>query len=424
MYWLIETEEQINYLFNRGFEEAYIEVIPTNHLSHPAINDVSLVYYRPINDTKGYMICIDHSEGLSLSKTRVDELLRQTKKLWTLDKKDTLFYFQIQSLLDVNLISPTYIQEPTTAHSILAQRYSNKQDLNRIVPIGKHYEVSETTYNAVKHKFKQPLPPYFEFYNKWATLAFFGIEKNGIKIDKDEFEKHFDRNPEDEYVFTSYNLKTLTTRPSNKYDGINYAALNKENGCRKSFIPRNDEFVEYDISAYHPTLSGKLVDFDFGDDDIHKTFASMYGVDYKKAKELTFKQLYGGIFKEYEHLEFFQKIKTFIDNNWNEFNNSGKVIVPTSGYWFEKSKLDNMNPQKLFNYILQNLETATNICILMELHKVLKGKNTKLVLYTYDSFLFDLDKSEKLEKEIENVFKKYEVNVKNSYGSNYDFRTT
>jgi ABC-type thiamine transport system substrate-binding protein len=81
-----------------------------------------------------------------------------------------------------------------------------------------------------------------------------------------------------------------------------------------------------------------------------------------------------------------------------------------------------MNPQKLFNYVLQNLETATNVRILIELHKLLRGKNTKLVLYTYDSFLFDLDKSENLEKEIEKVFEKYQVNVKNSYGSSYDFK--
>ena len=119
MYWLVETEEQISYLINRGFEEAYMEVIPVSHTKHPAINDVSLLYYRPTNNSKGYMICVDHSEGLSVSKTRVNELLEQTKKLWTLDKKDTLFYFPIKSLLDVNLISPTYIQEPTAAHSIL-----------------------------------------------------------------------------------------------------------------------------------------------------------------------------------------------------------------------------------------------------------------------------------------------------------------
>ena len=82
-----------------------------------------------------------------------------------------------------------------------------------------------------------------------------------------------------------------------------------------------------------------------------------------------------------------------------------------------------MNPQKLFNYVLQNLETATNIRILIELHKLLRGKKSKIVLYTYDSFLFDLDESEDLIKEIEQVFKKYKVNVKNSYGRNYDFGT-
>ena len=44
-------------------------------------------------------------------------------------------------------------------------------------------------------------------------------------------------------VYTQYNLKTLTTRPSNKFKGVNYAALNKENGCRKAFLPTNDKFL-------------------------------------------------------------------------------------------------------------------------------------------------------------------------------------
>jgi hypothetical protein len=166
-----------------------------------------------------------------------------------------------------------------------------------------------------------------------------------------------------------------------------------------------------------------LIDFDFGDDDIHKTFASMYGVDYKKAKELTFKQLYGGVFKEYEHLEYFKKIKLYIDELWDNFTENGWIESPISGYQFNEDELDNMNPQKLFNYVLQNLETATNIRILIELHKLLRGKKSKIVLYTYDSFLFDLDESEDLTKEIEQVFKKYKVNVKNSYGRNYDFGT-
>ena len=82
------------------------------------------------------------------------------------------------------------------------------------------------------------------------------------------FEQHF--HPiEGEYVYTQYNLKTLTTRPSNTFNGVNYAALNKENGSRQCFIPRNDLLVELDISAYHPTLLAKLIGYDFGDKDIH-----------------------------------------------------------------------------------------------------------------------------------------------------------
>ena len=147
----------------------------------------------------------------------------------------------------------------------------------------------------------------------------------------------------------------------------------------------------------------------------------MYGTSYKEAKELTFKQLYGGVFKQYEHLEFFQKIKTFIDITWNEFNNLGEIIVPISGYCFKKSELENMNPQKLFNYILQNLETSMNVCILTALNKLLKGKNTKLVLYTYDSFLLDYDESENLLKDIEDIFKSKKLQIKIKHGTSYDF---
>ena len=80
--------------------------------------------------------------------------------------------------------------------------------------------------------------------------------------------------------------------------------------------------------------------------------------------------------------------------------------VPISGHQFIEENLEDMKPQKLLNYVLQNLETSTNVCILWEIFRLLKGCNTKLVLYTYDSFLLDLDKSEKqVIKEILEVFK-------------------
>jgi hypothetical protein len=253
-------------------------------------------------------------------------------------------------------------------------------------------------------------------------LVFKAIERNGIRVHKPTFEEYF--HPIDgEFTYSQYNLKTLTTRPSNRFNGVNYAALNKENGSRKSFIPQNEKFIEIDITAYHPTISSHLVDFEFPDSDIHSSFATMYGVDRDKAKELTFKQLYGGVFKEYRELPFFRRIQSYIDNTWQTFQKTGEIETEISGYKYYRDSLENMNPQKLFNYILQNYETSQNILILWDILSILRGKKSKLVLYTYDSFLIDLSDEEKdLVKDVQKIFENYKLNTKIKYGSSYDFR--
>jgi hypothetical protein len=245
------------------------------------------------------------------------------------------------------------------------------------------------------------------------------LERAGIKVDQSLFEQYFDKEV-NEFIYTQYNLNTLTTRPSNAFGGINFSALNKNNEERKCFIPRNDIFIEMDISAYHPSIIANLLNYTFDSSDIHGSFAKMYGVDYAKAKEITFKQLYGGIWKEYETLDFFRQVKTYTDNLWNTFQQEGYIECAISNYKFVKDKLEDMNPQKLFNYVLQNLETANNVCILWEIFKILRGKNTKLVLYVYDSFLFDYDKDEPdVMLEILGIFNKYNLQVKTKDGKNY-----
>ena len=176
-----------------------------------------------------------------------------------------------------------------------------------------------------------------------------------------------------------------------------------------------------DISAYHPTLLGNLLGWDWDESDIHDSFAKMYGVDYSKAKELTFKQLYGGIFKQYEDLPFFKLVKEYTNNLWNDFKTNGYIECPISKYRFEDEKLEDMNPQKLLNYLLQNLETSQNVLILWDIFKILRGKNTKLILYVYDSFLFDVDREEKqVLSQIYDVFTKYNLSVKFKKGINYN----
>jgi len=418
MYWLIENQNQLEELYSSDLEEAFIEIIPYSNGIHPVENQICAVYIRPLNSTKGYIASISHSETLSLNIREVKRLISKFKRIYVRDKKEFLHYFILQNLYDITLQQPTYIPEYTQTHSWFYNKYKDKKDINRIIPIVKHYEYCEKTFNNLKNRIDEPIN---EFYNNKATVVFNAIERSGIQVDREKFESRFHLLNSDT-VYSQFNFKTLTTRPSNRFKGVNYAAINKTNGDRQCFIPSNDLLFELDISAYHPTLLANLIGYDFCGRDIHQAFAEMYQVDYKKAKELTFKQLYGGVFDQYKDLEFFKKVQVYTDDLWARFRNEGFVECPVSKHVYKNDVLEDMKPQKLLNYVLQNLETATNVRILWEIFKVLRGKNTKLILYTYDSFLFDLDNSEReLLKEVIKIFKKYKLQVKHSYGDTYDF---
>ena len=419
MFWLVESKVQFEQFTNANWKEVFIEVIPNSYLIHPAQNSICALYIRPLLSTKGFVVPLSHSETLNVNITEVNAMLQTFSSIYVRDKKESLHYLPLKGLFDINQTNPPYIPELTQTHHIFNERHPNKKDVNKIIPIVKHYEYCEEIYNNLKEKINGKIN---EFYNDKVSMVFNAIERSGIRVDKQKFESYFHA-IDGEYVHTQYNFKTLTGRPSNKFKGVNYAALNKENNCRESFIPRNHIFVEFDISAYHPTLLSKLVGFDFGDEDIHSTFAEMYGVDYKKSKELTFKQLYGGVFDKYKDLEFFKKVQVYTDNLWEEFNEKGWIECPISKHRFEKDKLNDMKPQKLLNYLLQNLETAMNVHILWEITKLLRNKKTKIVLYTYDSFLLDLSKEdEDILQIVKEIFNKHKLQTKITHGNTYNFK--
>ena len=115
----------------------------------------------------------------------------------------------------------------------------------------------------------------------------------------------------------------------------------------------------------------------------------------------------------------------YVLNNWDDFNKKGYIVCPISNFVYTKEGLGEMNPQKLFNYVLQNMETSQNVLVLWDMFRILRGYKTKLVLYTYDSFLFDWDESEtKLLDEIRNIFTKYKLNIKEIEGYDYNFGET
>ena len=77
-------------------------------------------------------------------------------------------------------------------------------------------------------------------------------------------------------VYSEYNPYTATGRPSNRFGGLNFAALNKKDGSRKKFISRYGKegmLVEMDYDAYHLRLIGDEVNYKFPKGSVHKHMA-------------------------------------------------------------------------------------------------------------------------------------------------------
>lgn len=81
------------------------------------------------------------------------------------------------------------------------------------------------------------------------------------------------------------------------------------------------------------------------------------------------------------------------------------------------------SPTKLFNYYIQSLETKSNVEILKSLLDYLETKQSKIVLYTYDSVLIDFSKEDGIEtvKEIKNILESTGYTTKMKKGTTYGF---
>jgi hypothetical protein len=84
-----------------------------------------------------------------------------------------------------------------------------------------------------------------------------------------------------------------------------------------------------------------------------------------------------------------------------------------------------MNRFKLFNYYLQSLETEFSVRKLAQVLNRLQSKQSRLILYTYDSVLFDVDMAEakQLIPELQEVLQQGNFPVKSKYGDIYSKMT-
>ena len=413
---IIETIKEFNSFLEQSKDYDWL-IVPTYcNGSRPVYTDsISIIYVYALNLDEEVLIVFNHTEGLSLPIELLDQFPKD-KNLFIYNKKRFKKFLNTNNLIDMSMVEYFYNNQPieddfeTPAHEFFTRNFGNFNNLNTIIPISKHIEKAQ----AISQRFLDVFDFYqndaaFEKYNGLVLDSLQQIEQNGLYANYEQFKKKFtEQSIYDNFVYSEYNIYTTTGRPSNRYGGINYAALNKDNGQRAPFVSRfgeNGFMLSFDYDAYHLRLLAELVDYKFPENiSVHQYLGQFYfdktvltPAEYSEAKSISFKQLYGGIGPEYLVIPFFAKIHEYTQLIWNQYREQGYIETPMFGRKLFKSFFTEMNAAKLLNYMLQSFETERNMAVIHNILLRTKSFSSKLILYTYDSFLWDFDKRDGVE---------------------------
>ena len=398
-------------------EDCILVPIQCDDNKHSVNGELSLLYVQMWGG-KEFILPFNHSETINLDMKNLYKM-NSKYKLYTYDRKKLNHFVKLNNVIDVNLLNymstgvPLDIEQiNTTAHNFFNMRYYKRDNINTIVPVMKHLEKCRKVVKILKDT--------IEKYNKYVNMSYNNevldnlsyIEKNGLQTTNSK-------------LYSEYNIYTSTGRPSNRFGGTNFAALNKKDGSRKSYVSRfkNGVLVEMDYDAYHLRLIGEVVDYKFPKGSVHEHMAKLYSVDYEEAKRLSFQYLYGHLPQDVIQMNpYFSKVYDYIRELWKEYNSKEFIVSDIYSRRIYKKNLSDMNASKLFNYTIQLMETENNMKVLSELIPQIKEDKSKLILYSYDSFLLDFNMEDGLNylKKVKNILEQNDkFPVKVSWGLNY-----
>jgi len=383
-------------------------------------NPISLVYFYFPRIGQEFLVGVDIVDMDSFTIDYIKDILSQNKSICYNSK--VLFD---KSIIDYEVLYWVHNFERLEFYEFESKinwYYYTHKDLNRLnihIPLMVLLEYCRNIRRHYNGYMNLKVTKTVKFYN-YAFHEFNRIEKNGINLCMAN---------ENRIVYSQYNFFTSTGRPSNAFNNVNFAAINKKTGVRKYFTSRyeNGRLVEFDYKSFHLHLLADVIGYKFPEKDVHTYLGKLYfnveeltDDQYEQSKNITFKNLYGEVADEYKDLEFFQKINKFSEDLYDSYLKNGYVESR-----YSKLKIKNIhepNKLKLLSYYTQNLETEFNIQNLKKINDFIEGRNIQLILYTYDSFLFDCMNYDGVEEDLHYIYSILEMNrfpVKVKRGSNY-----
>ena len=417
---IVESQSEVNE-FLQKWETTPSIIIPIwNDLEkHPMNNELSFLFIRLGNTD--FILIYNHIDG----KSQQIDLSTSTQPKWVLNKKGLLqMDTNIQNLFDISthtFFEESRLLELKNEEKQFINHYSRmgiRDNLGKIAPLMKWGEHLKSFVDSLT--LPTPTPSWM---NNDVIPLLSDIERFGVRVEEKKF---IDRWPQatkhlkDTTLYTEYNPYTITSRPSNRYGGINFSALNKKDGTRDVFVPKeNSIFLQMDYDAYHPRIIGKLIDYELPKTSVHQWLADQYGVPYDESKGITFQLLYGGIPEEFDEIPYYKGVREFIEKLWSKSTEVG--YLQTQHRRIPLSSIEGVNPQKLFNYLLQATETELNMGIMKKVVEFIKQTKIELTLYTYDSFLFSypLDTPKEDAKKLKEIIESFGFPIKADWGTDY-----
>jgi|688.fasta_scaffold24339_5 hypothetical protein len=440
---IVDSEKELNHVCNL-LQTKTVMVVPiySNNYVHTRLQSISLFWVHGIEDKSDYVVLLNHSEVLfKVDSAIIRNIFYNSNYKYFIDYKDLLFRFNIVNGFDIELLQYLDNGNKLTLPTFKCLEqfrnvYPRYPKLNELIPVAKwieYFELIKPTLLNLIHT-HNPLDRAYKYYNTTIIPSVSKIESNGLKVSVDKISKNIMKSVNvdqiNELIYSQYNITTTTGRPSNRYNTINFAALNKDNGVREMFISRFDPgaLIEFDFDSYHLRIIGNLINYKLPKESMHEYLGRYYfnkdeltEAEYEESKQISFRQLYGGVLPEYKHIKFFSETEKIIEHYWHNWKTLGYIESPVSGRRLYRKNYPALNAQKLFNYLIQLLETEINMDKISTINEFLSKYNTKLILYTYDSVLFDFDfkDGKKCIRGIEKILKENNFTIRKYIGSNY-----
>ena len=413
---LIENRDTLHFFVKSNPNIRLLVPVWSSHKAHQFGTHISFVYYR--TDSEDGIINFNHIDANGLPQFPIEKLCNENTLV--LDNR----YIQSKGL-DYEWVYFEEYGKPFIFNEFAESLYKGYRidynEMNDCIPLMKWYGILKAIPDIQNRR-----SWYRTYSDSIQTLG--RLEGAGVKVEEEKFIDSFSFNPafiNAGKVYTQYNPYTTTGRPSNRHLNVNYSALNKSDGTRSAFVSRFEggTLLSLDYESYHIRLIAKLVGYEFPKGvTAHQHLADLYGCDYETAKKVTFTYLYGGLDDSARSIPFFIEVDKYIKGLYQKFVISGCLTTPLHKREIHFSKIEGATEQKVFNYLLQALETEINYMKIGKVLDWLECKKSKMVLYTYDAFLIDTHPSERDEilKSVTTIMEEGGFPVRAEEGKNYD----